>query len=158
MPSATRRALLARSSELAALLAAAAGLLPGGAAAAADGALPAAAFDAATVADLLRVLGRGALVESREVSVEVPEIAENGAVVPVTIATTLAGARRLLLVVDRNPAVLTASFELTPAVLPSFALRIKMAQSAKVHAVALTDDGRLLFARKDVTVTIGGCG
>jgi sulfur-oxidizing protein SoxY len=148
-----RRALLARSARLAALMAAA-GLLPQ----AAQAAWNAAAFEARTLADLTRLLGSSAPVESKDVTITGPDIAENGAVVPVAVASALPGVKRLMVLVEKNPTLLSAIFDVTDAVDPSFSTRVKMSQSSDVYAVALTADNRLLFARKEVKVTLGGCG
>lgn len=117
-----------------------------------------AAFDARSVADAARAFGGAVPAESREVQLTVPEIAENGAVVQMTLGTTLPDARRLLLLVERNPGVLVAMFELNPAVEPNFSINAKMSQSSDVYAVAITRDGKAWFARKEVRVTLGGCG
>jgi sulfur-oxidizing protein SoxY len=97
-------------------------------------------------------------VESKDVTITGPDIAENGAVVPVACATALAGVKRLLLLVEKNPAVLAAAFDVSDAVDASFNTRVKMGQSSNVIAVALMGDGRVLFAQKDIKVTLGGCG
>ncbi|MEF7615908.1 thiosulfate oxidation carrier protein SoxY [Aquincola sp. MAHUQ-54] len=150
----SRRGLLSGAARVA-LLMAAAGVLPGIARASR---YEAAAFGATTLPGLLQALGIAAPVESRAVSLAAPEIAENGAVVPVGVSTSLTGVRRLLVLVERNPAVLSAMFEPGEAVDPDFSLRLKMAQSSSVFAVALTAGGEALFARKDVQVILGGCG
>ena len=155
-PAPTRRALLASSAQLAAMLAAA-GLLPAPASAQAPGYL-AGAFDARTIAEATRALAVSAPVESREVSVTAPDIAEDGALVPIGAATALPGVRRLLILVEKNPAVLAALFELSEAVEPHVSTRIKMAQTSSVYALAMLADGRNLFARREVRVTLGGCG
>ena len=149
----TRRELLARSAAVASLLAGA-GLLPQ----AAQAAWAQAAFEAKSVADALKALGVGAPVESKDVTVTGPDIAENGAVVPVGCATTLVGAKRLALLVEKNPAVLAAVFDLTDAVEPNINTRVKMGQSSNVIAVAMMGDGKVLFAQKEIKVTLGGCG
>lgn len=149
----TRRELLARSAAVASLLAGA-GLLPQ----AAQAAWAQAAFEAKSVADALKALGVGAPVESKDVTVTGPDIAENGAVVPVGCATTLVGAKRLALLVEKNPAVLAAVFDLTDAVEPNISTRVKMGQSSNVIAVAMMGDGKVLFAQKEIKVTLGGCG
>lgn len=149
----TRRQALSRSLKVAALLAGA-GLLP----AAALAARPQAAFDATTVPDALKGLAGGAITESADVMLTGPDIAENGAVVPVAIATTLPGVRRMALLVEKNPAVLAAVFDVSDAVEANFNIRVKMAQSSHVHAVALMDDGRVLHTSKEIRVTLGGCG
>jgi sulfur-oxidizing protein SoxY len=116
------------------------------------------AFDARSVADALRAYGAGAPVESREVSLSAPEIAENGAVVPLAIASTLAGVKHLLLLVEKNPNTLVAKFDVSEAVEANFSIRAKMAQTSDVYAVAITGDNKAWFARKEVKVTLGGCG
>ena len=148
-----RRALLAQSAKVATLMATA-GLLPQ----TAQAAWNAAAFDVKTLADLAKALGGSAPVASADVSITGPDIAENGAVVPLTVASNLPGVKRLLVLVEKNPAVLSAIFEVSDAVDPSFSTRVKMGQSSDVYAVAMMADNRLLFARKEVKVTLGGCG
>jgi len=117
-----------------------------------------AAFDAKSVADALKALGAGAPVESKDVSITAPDIAENGSVVPVGVATTLAGVKSMLIMVEKNPATLTALFNVTDSVEPAFQARVKMGQSSDVYAIALMKDGKVLFAKKEVKVTLGGCG
>lgn len=148
-----RRELLTHSAKVAALLATA-GLLPQGARAAYN----AAAFEVKSLADLMKVLGAGTPVESKDVTLTGPDIAENGAVVPVGAATSLPGVKKLLILVEKNPAVLSAMFDVSDAVDASFSTRVKMGQSSNVYAVALMADGRVLFAQKEVKVTLGGCG
>ena len=116
------------------------------------------AFEAKTIADALKALGVGAPTASKDVTITAPDIAENGAVVPFTVTTTLAAVKSLLILVEKNPNALVAKFNVTDAVLPSFATRAKMGQSSDVYAVAITADGKALFAKTDVKVTIGGCG
>ena len=149
----TRRQALNHSAQLAALLAGA-GLLP----TAAQAAWQAAAFDAKTMADLMKALGAGTPVESKDVTITGPDIAENGAVVPVGASTSLPGAKRLMVLVEKNPAMLTAIFDVTDSVEASFTTRVKMGQSSNVYAVALMADGKVLYAVKEVKVTLGGCG
>ncbi len=149
----TRREMLARSAQVASLLAAA-GLLPQ----AAMAAWAQAAFEAKNMADVAKALGGSAPVESKDVTISGPDIAENGAVVPVGCATTLPGVKRLLLLVEKNPSVLAAVFDVTDAVDASFNARVKMGQSSNVMAVAMMGDGRVLFAQKEIKVTLGGCG
>jgi sulfur-oxidizing protein SoxY len=116
------------------------------------------AFEAKSVADALKALGAGAPVESKDVTVTGPDIAENGSVVPVGVATTLSGVKSLLIMVEKNPATLTALFNVTDSVEPAFQARVKMGQSSDVYAVAVMNDGKVLFAKKEVKVTLGGCG
>jgi sulfur-oxidizing protein SoxY len=116
------------------------------------------AFEAKSVADALKALGAGAPVESKDVTVTGPDIAENGSVVPVGVATTLSGVKSLLIMVEKNPATLTALFNVTDSVEPAFQARVKMGQSSDVYAIAVMNDGKVLFAKKEVKVTLGGCG
>jgi sulfur-oxidizing protein SoxY len=106
----------------------------------------------------LKALGVGAPVESKDVTIGGPDIAENGAVVPLTASTTQAGVKQLLILVEKNPSTLVAQFNVTDSVEANFATRAKMGQSSDVYAVAITADGKALFAKKEVKVTLGGCG
>lgn len=116
------------------------------------------AFEARNVADAVKAYGGGALVESADVKLTGPDIAENGAVVPLGVATSLAGVKHLLLLVEKNPSALVAMFNVNDAVEPSFSTRAKMGQSSDVYAVAVMADGKALYAKKEVKVTLGGCG
>ena len=149
----TRREMLARSATVASLLAAA-GMLP----TVAQAAWPQAAFEAKSLADALKALGGSAPVESKDVTLTGPDIAENGAVVPVGMASALPGVKRLLLLVEKNPNTLAAVFDLTDAVEASVNTRVKMGQSSNVFAVAMMADGKVLYAAKEIKVTLGGCG
>ena len=117
-----------------------------------------AAFDAKNVDDVMKALGLARPVESKEVTLTAPDIAENGAVVPVAAATALPGVKRLLFLVEKNPNTLAGWFDLSDAVEASVSTRIKMAETSRVYAVATTADNRVLFAQKQVKVTLGGCG
>jgi sulfur-oxidizing protein SoxY len=149
----TRREVLVKSAQVASLLAAV-GMLP----ATAQAAWPQAAFEAKNLADLAKAMGGNAPVESADVTITGPDIAENGAVVPVGAATTLAGVKQLMLLVEKNPNVLAAVFNVTDGVDSAFNTRVKMGQSSNVYAVALMNDGKMLYAGKEIKVTLGGCG
>ncbi len=151
----SRREAMRRSAAVAAMLAGA-GLLPRPAFAQAG--WNKAAFNARTPEEALRALGVGKPVESRDVTLTAPDIAENGAVVPVGASSALPGVRKFVFLVEKNPSALVAVFELTEAVEANVATRIKMAESSSVVAVALLADNRVLFAQKEVKVTLGGCG
>ncbi|MBO9679933.1 MAG: thiosulfate oxidation carrier protein SoxY [Acidovorax sp.] len=116
------------------------------------------AFDAKSVADVMKALGAGAPAESKDVTITGPDIAENGAVVPLGAATTLAGVKQLLVLVEKNPNTMVAAFSVTEAVEPNFLTRAKLGQSSDVYAVAITNDGKAFYAKKEVKVTLGGCG
>lgn len=148
----TRRKTLKQSAVLAGLLAST-GLFPQYALAYNKG-----AFEAKSVADVLKALSAGAPVESKDVVIGGPDIAENGAVVPITASTALAGVKHILILVEKNPAALIALFNVTDSVEANFSTRAKMGQSSDVYAVAVMADGQVLYAKKEVKVTLGGCG
>jgi sulfur-oxidizing protein SoxY len=116
------------------------------------------AFEAKNLADALKALGAGAPVASQDVVIGGPDIAENGAVVPLTASTTLPGVKQILILVEKNPSALIALFNVTDSVEASFATRAKMGQSSDVYAVAVMADGKTFFAKKEVKITLGGCG
>ncbi|MBX9794813.1 MAG: thiosulfate oxidation carrier protein SoxY [Burkholderiaceae bacterium] len=151
----TRRVVLQRATVASLLMAV--GMLPILALAQGD-VYNTAAFEAQSLDDLVRALGASAPIESNEVALQAPDIAENGAVVPVGVSTALPGVKRLLLLIEKNPNILAAMFDISDAVVPAVSTRVKMGQSSNVFAVAMMDDGRVLYAHKDVKVTLGGCG
>ena len=149
----SRRKMLSHSARVAAMLATV-GLLPQ----IAHAAYNAQAFEIKTMAELIKSLGGGAPTESKDITVTAPDIAENGAVVPVGVSTALPGVKRLLVLVEKNPSVLSAMFNVTDAIDANVSTRVKMGQSSNVYAVAVMTDGKVLFAQKEVKVTLGGCG
>lgn len=148
----TRREILKSSGIVAALLLGA-GLLPGAAMAYQKN-----AFEAKSVEEVFKALGLPMPQESAEVTLTAPDIAENGAVVPMTMASSLAGVKKMLLLVEKNPSPLIAQFMVNPAVDTQYQTRAKMGESCDVYAVAVMQDGKTLFAKKEVKVTLGGCG
>ncbi len=94
---------------------------------------------------------------SSRVAMKIPDIAENGAVVPVTVSTDLENVESISVIVVNNPTPLAASFDLGPRSLPKISVRIKMSESSVVRAVVKAD-GKLYSTEKVVKVTIGGCG
>ena len=155
MPS--RREMLCRSAHVATLLAAV-GLFPQLAYAQAAPGFNVEAFAAKNMAEVMKALGGSAPAESKDVSVTGPDIAENGAVVPIGASTALPGVKRLLILVEKNPSMLAAMFNVTDAIDANISTRVKMGQSSNVFAVAMMNDGKVLFAQKEVKVTLGGCG
>ena len=151
MPS--RREMMKRSAAVGVLLAGC-GLLP----AQAQGTRNVAAFESKSVADVLKALGSARPVESPDIVFTAPDIAENGAVVPIAASTALPGVKRIAFLVEKNPTTLAGVFEFSDAVETAVSTRIKMGETSNVLAVAITDDGKVLFAQKEVKVTLGGCG
>ena len=149
----TRRETLKQSAVLAGLLGAT-GLFPQYALAAFNKS----AFEAKSLADAYKALGVAAPVESTSVTIQAPDIAENGAVVPIGAASTVSGVKQFLFLVEKNPTPLVAVFNLSESVDAAILTRTKMGQSSDVYAVAVMNDGKVLFAKKEVKVTLGGCG
>lgn len=116
----------------------------------------AAAFEAKALAAALRGMGIVNPVESGEVLLKAPQIAEDGAVVMIEISSRLPGTQKLSVFIDKNPSPLAAHFELSAGALPTIALRVKMAQTSMVRVVAHVD-GQFYFTAREVQVTLGGC-
>jgi len=148
----TRRETLQRSAAVAALLAAA------GFPQFAQAAFNKTAFEAKSVPDAVKATGATSLVESKDVVLTAPDIAENGAVVPMGVSTALPGVKHLLLLVEKNPLALVALFQSSESLENNFLTRAKMGQTSDVYAVAVMADGKALWSKKEVKVTLGGCG
>ena len=148
-----RRDALKNSAAVLGLLVAA-GVLPQ----AAHAAYNKAAFEAKTMAEVLKAMGASAPAESKDVTLTAPDIAENGNVVPIGAATTLPNVKQLLILVEKNPNTMIAAFTVNEALESNFLTRAKLGQSSDVYAVAITNDGKAFFAKKEVKVTLGGCG
>jgi len=119
---------------------------------------PADAFSAKTATEALNsLLGSDQTTPSDQIKLDVPVIAENGAVVPLTISTTLSNVETISIVVENNPRPLAAMFEIMPGTLPEISSRIKMGETSDVMVVVKTDSGSYSTS-KQVKVTIGGCG
>lgn len=147
----TRRATLSGSAIVAAL--SAAGIMP------TKGALAAwnrSAFEGRSLVEALAALGIAAPAASGEVQIVANEFADNGAAVPVQVVSALPRTTRIVLLVDRNPNVLSAVFALGPMAVPEVSTRIKMAQTSNVVAV-VEADGRFFAAQREIKITIGGC-
>lgn len=115
------------------------------------------AFEARTALDALRLLGAGAAEQNAALIIRAPEIAENGAAVPIEGISAIPGTTQLSVLVDKNPFPLVAQFNFGPEVLPRFQTRIRMAESSRLRLVA-TAGGRFYTVFRDVKVTVGGCG
>ncbi len=115
-----------------------------------------ASFDVKTMADALKAIG-GTPATSDQVTVVSPDIAENGAVVPVGVTSKLADTTEIYLLVEKNPTPLSAGFILPAGTLADVQTRLKMGQSTNVVAVVKAG-GKLFSASKETKVTLGGCG
>ena len=116
------------------------------------------AFEAKTWTDALKVLGSSSPTESKDVVLNAPDIAENGAVVPLSASCALPGVKRIIFLVEKNPTPLCSVFNVSEDILANFSMRTKMGQTSNVYAVAVLGDGRALMAKKEIKVTLGGCG
>jgi sulfur-oxidizing protein SoxY len=102
-------------------------------------------------------MGGAAPLESKDITLTGPDIADNGAVVPLGVSVNLPNVKRVLLV-EKNPSALIAMFNISPQLDTNFSIRAKMSESSDVYAMAITHDGKAFFAKKDIKVTLGGCG
>jgi len=115
-----------------------------------------AAFEGKSLDDVFKILGAGSPEKSSAVTLNAPDIAENGAVVPVGITTTLK-ADQLAILVEKNPSALAAQFFIPAGTDPFVTTRIKMGQTSNVYGLVKAD-GKWLVTVKEVKVTLGGCG
>ena len=125
--------------------------------AAANDKYPEEAFKQKSEADAIKSLYGKTAEASDKVKMDAPEIAENGAVVPVSVSTTLADVTSISFLVAENPVALVASYKIPAGTMPSVANRIKMAKTSNV-IVVVEAGGKLYSATKEVKVTVGGCG
>ena len=131
------------------------GLTP--ALAAANDKYPEDAFKAKSDADAIKSLYGKTAEPSDKVKLDAPEIAENGAVVPISVSTTLTDVTSISFLVSENPNALAASYKIPAGTLPGVANRLKMAKTSNVIAI-VEAGGKLYSATKEVKVTVGGCG
>jgi sulfur-oxidizing protein SoxY len=115
------------------------------------------AFEATDMRDSLRLIGAGKPAESDLIHFKAPEIAENGAIVPIEIESSLPGTETIFVLAEKNPQPLAASFTFLNGAEAFVATRIKMAESCSVMVVVKAGD-RFYSASRDIKVTIGGCG
>jgi len=119
---------------------------------------PKAAFVSKTQADILQSLyASGELISSEDIVIKAPQIAENGASVPVNISTDMDGVESITIIVPGNPQPLAGTFDHGPGALGYVSTRIKMGKTSDVIAV-VKSNGKLYTAKKTVKVTLGGCG
>ena len=125
--------------------------------AAANDKYPEEAFKQKSDAEAIKSLYGKTAEASDKVKLDAPEIAENGAVVPVSVSTTLADVTSISFLVAENPNALVASYKIPAGTVPAIANRIKMAKTSNV-IVVVEAGGKLYSATKEVKVTVGGCG
>jgi sulfur-oxidizing protein SoxY len=125
--------------------------------AAANDKYPEDAFRQKSAADAIKTLYGKTAEASDKIKLDAPEIAENGAVVPISVTTTLEKVTTISFFVAENPNALAASYQIPEGTMPSVGNRLKMAKTTNVIAI-VESDGKLFSATKEVKVTVGGCG
>jgi len=115
------------------------------------------AFTAKEPADAIKLAGYDGAVESKDIVIKAPEIAENGAVVPITATSKIPGTTSIALFIDKNPSPFIASFEFSNGAEGYIATRVKMAKTSLVR-VSVKAGGKVYTNTQEVKVTIGGCG
>jgi sulfur-oxidizing protein SoxY len=116
------------------------------------------AFTVRNISDALKAYGSGNAAESRDIVINAPEIAENGAKVEVEITSNIANTRSLAIFADKNPMPLSSAFEFSGPVLPYVKAQLKMAETMRIRAVVKTMEGKSHVAFREIKVTLGGCG
>lgn len=116
-----------------------------------------AAFEGKTIQDALKAMGAGSPATSADIVMRAADIAENGAVVPVGVESKIPGTQSIAILVEKNPSPLAASFDIPTGTDPSITTRVKLGQTSDVYALVKAD-GKYYMAKKEVKVTIGGCG
>ena len=115
------------------------------------------AFGAKTAADALKGIGASAPAPSKDIVIDAPQIAENGAVVPIEISSNVPGTSAIAVVIEKNPFPLAGRFEFKEGALPFVKLNVKMGETSDVRVVAFAG-GKQFTATREIKVTIGGCG
>jgi sulfur-oxidizing protein SoxY len=114
-------------------------------------------FETKSVPDTLKAMGIASAPNSADIVITSPDIAENGAVVPVGIASKMPKTEMAALLVEKNPTMMAGFYEFTADAVPDVSMRVKMGQSSDVIAI-VKSDGKFFMAKKEIKVTLGGCG
>jgi len=115
------------------------------------------AFGAKTAADALKNIGAASPAPSKDIVIEAPQIAENGAVVPIEISSNIPGTTSIAVVIEKNPFPLAGRFDFKEGAVPFVKLNVKMGETSDVRVVAVAG-GKHFSATREIKVTIGGCG
>ena len=115
------------------------------------------AFGAKTAGEALKAVGGANATPSKDIVIEAPQIAENGAVVPIEITSNVPGTKSISVLIEKNPFPLAGHFEFKEGAVPFVKVNVKIGESSNVRAVAEAG-GKFYAAVKEVKVTIGGCG
>jgi sulfur-oxidizing protein SoxY len=116
------------------------------------------AFETHSMDETLKALGGSAPAQSKDITFfSTPDIAENGAVVPVGITSNVPKTESIAILIEKNPNMLAAVFDIPAGTEASLSTRVKMGQSSNVYALVKAD-GKYYVASKEIKVTLGGCG
>ena len=116
------------------------------------------AFDGKSLNEVVKAMGGATATESKDVSfVNAPDIAENGAVVPIGATSKIPKTESISILVEKNPSALSATFSIPDGTEPTVSTRVKMGQTSNIYALVKAD-GKYFYAVKEVKVTLGGCG
>jgi len=115
------------------------------------------AFEAKNIADAMKSVGVSNAEESKAIEIRAPDIAENGAVVPIDITSSIPGTTAISVFIEKNPFPYTGTFDFSQGAVPYVHLRVKMGESSPVRVVVAAG-GKYYTTAKEVKVTIGGCG
>ena len=115
------------------------------------------AFEAKVLAETMKSIGAASVADSDRIQLKAPEIAENGAIVPVEITSRIPGTQSIYIIADKNPQPLVAIFDMEAGLEPFISTRIKMGESSKIR-VLVRSAGKFYMTTQEVKVTIGGCG
>lgn len=155
MNSVRRKLLKSFGAALPVLMAAGGGLLRAGQSLAAT--WNKSGFESKAAADALKSIGAAGATPSKDIVLTAPDIAENGAQVPVTISSRIPNTQSISIVVDKNPFPLNSTYDFANGAESYVSTKLKMGQTSNVVAVVKAD-GKFYTATKEVKVTIGGCG
>ncbi|MDK9724789.1 MAG: thiosulfate oxidation carrier protein SoxY [Sterolibacteriaceae bacterium MAG5] len=117
-----------------------------------------AAFEAKDMSAAMKGIGAASAADSKDLLLKAPDIAENGAVVPVDVTSNIPNTISIAVLADKNPLPLSAAFDFANGAMPEISVRLKLSQTSNVKAVAKTADGKYYTVQKEVKVTVGGCG
>ena len=117
-----------------------------------------AAFESHSMAETMKELGGGEPAQSKDiVFFQTPDIAENGAVVPIGVSSSIPKTESIAILIEKNPNMLAANFDIPAGTEPALTTRVKMGQTSNIYALVKAD-GKYYVAAKEIKVTLGGCG
>ncbi len=114
-------------------------------------------FESKAVDDALKSLGASNLIDSKDIVITAPDIAENGAIVPIAVTSKIANTQSIAILSEKNPFPLAASFDIMGGGEGYVSTRLKMGQTSNVRVIVKAD-GKFYTAVKEVKITVGGCG